>query len=126
MPRVLHRYPLYDVRPVDSDTLKAWCQVSATTRELWRVRLRNVEGGELGTPQGDRSMTWLVALLRTLPEDGFAFIGLETNLDQHGRHVGDILCPDGTYLSLQALRSGFYWTRKRDGTQTPPSTVSPS
>ena len=59
------QYGMTEIHAVDSDTLTAWVNVSTELRQLWRIRLRGIEGGEFNTPEGMRAKALLE---RTLAE----------------------------------------------------------
>jgi hypothetical protein len=60
-----HLNPIYDVRIIDSDTIIGWLQVAPNVRIQERIRIKHVEGGELGTPEGMAGRAHL-ALIWTL------------------------------------------------------------
>jgi endonuclease YncB( thermonuclease family) len=109
------RYPVTEIRVVDSDTLEAWVRVSTRTRELWRIRLSGIEGGELPTPEGLRGKLILEKIIAARRDRFCHFIGLETILDKYGRHVGDIMFPPDELLTVVMFRGGHFWHRKRTG-----------
>ena len=115
-------FPLFDLRAVDGDTIECWCGISAEIRQLWRVRLKGIEGGELDTEPGLAAWHALKQFLQTQPTHGYHFVGLETVKDQHGRHVGDILTPTGHMLTSALYETGFFWRRPR---RRCPSTTQP-
>lgn len=113
------QFELTDIRVIDSDTVEAWVQVSFEIRQRWRIRIRGVEGGELGTDQGLAGQFALQTLLLDYVVDRPHYVGLESVKDQFGRHVGDIRLPDGQLLSLRLLAGKTHWRRDRDGTEHP-------
>tara|TARA_Y100000310_G_scaffold3699_2_gene4576 strand:+ start:431 stop:814 length:384 start_codon:yes stop_codon:yes gene_type:complete len=115
MKMLLHPYPCYEIYPIDSDTLKCWVQVGKTTRELWRVRLKRIEGGELGTEEGGKGLNILAALIRDKSELSARYFGNPDELDKYGRHVGDIEFEDGSRLVPALIAYGHHWTRLRNG-----------
>jgi len=116
-------YSAHDLHAVDGDTLTAWVQLSSELRQLWRIRIRGVEGGELPTPAGLRAKVILDNTLRDHSQHTANFIGLETVRDQFGRRVGDIIFGNGQLLSLLLLKSGAFWRRDRDGTEHLPASL---
>jgi endonuclease YncB( thermonuclease family) len=120
------QYPMFDIHAVDGDTLTAWVQISAEVRQLWRIRIRGVEGGELPTERGLRAKVILENTLRDHSEQTANFIGLETVRDQFGRRVGDVFFANGQILSLMLLKSGAFWRRDRNGTQHLPNSQGES
>jgi endonuclease YncB( thermonuclease family) len=119
MKTVTLQFSLHDMRVIDSDTVEAWVQVSYDIRQRWRIRLRGIEGGELGTEAGARGEFQMNRYLFNDPILQPHFIGMESVRDQHGRHVGDIRLPDGQLLTLVLLKDGTHWRRDRDGTEHP-------
>jgi len=112
-----HPYPCFELYPIDSDTLTCWVQVGKTTRELWRVRLKRIEGGELDTPEGAKGLDILAALIRDKSELSAHYFGNVDELDKYGRHVGDIAFEDGSRLVPALIAYGHHWTRLRNGTE---------
>jgi len=112
-----HPYPCTELYPIDSDTLKVWVQISKTTRELWRVRLKKIEGGELDTLDGAKGLNILAAMIRDKAHLHAHYFGNVDELDKFGRHVGDIEFEDGSRLVAALLAYGHHWVRDRDGTE---------
>lgn len=107
--------PLHGIRVIDSDTVEAWAEVSWDLRQLWRIRLQGIEGGELGTDQGERGKLALEALLENGRGCDVRFVGNSKSLDLHGRRVGDIVV-DGLIRVTTVLREiGTHWHRTRSG-----------
>lgn len=102
------------VRVIDGDTLEAWVQVSHEVRQLWRIRLKGVEGGELPTEQGLRATSLLQMTIQEHGKGGLCYVGMETVKDQFGRHVGDIRFADGTLCTRRLIETGAYWRRSRN------------
>ena len=116
-----HPYRVFDIRIVDSDTLEAWVQIDRETRHLWRIRLKGVEGGELGEPEGMKGVKVLYAILEENERGAMSFFGNPNAKDKYGRHVGDIEFQDGTKLCSCLLISGHHWRRDRDGKEYKPT-----
>tara|TARA_R100001530_G_scaffold46547_1_gene35007 strand:- start:313 stop:696 length:384 start_codon:yes stop_codon:yes gene_type:complete len=110
-----HPYPATELYPIDSDTLTAWVQISKTHRELWRIRLKKIEGGELGTDEGGKGLNILAAIIRDKSHLTAHFFGNPDELDLHGRHVGDIVFEDGSRLVDALMAFGHHWVRLRNG-----------
>ena len=117
MKTVQVKFELREIRVVDSDTLECWCRVSFDILQRWRIRIRGVEGGELGTDQGLAGQFALQELLAREVPDLPHFVGLESVRDQFGRHVGDVMLRGNRMLSLELLKGKTHWRRDRDGTQ---------
>lgn len=102
-------------RVVDSDTLVIWLEVSPDIRHRCRLRLKGVEGGELGTVEGEAGRFELLNVigkhtsLLTYLESG------EREFDRYGRRVGHIRYEDGTLLVDKLLAAGHHWRRGRSG-----------
>ena len=111
--RIIKPYQISEIRFVDSDTLEGWVRISSTLHELWRIRLRGIEGGEKGTPEGDHAETHLRRILDENRDCPLHFLGLESVRDQYGRRVGDLVLADGKLLTLTLLATGAYWRRDR-------------
>ena len=112
-----HPFPCFEIYPVDSDTLTAWVQISKTHRELWRIRLKKIEGGELDIVEGIKGRDILAALIRDKSEFHAHFFGNPEELDLHGRHVGDIEFEDGSRIVSALMAFGHHWVRLRNGTE---------
>jgi endonuclease YncB( thermonuclease family) len=110
-----HTLLVYEVRVVDSDTLSAWVEISDEIRQLWRIRLRGIEGGEADTPEGTIGSVILSNLLLERQQLSPHFIGNPKARDQHGRHVGDIGWTSGENLTCLLLAQGHHWHRNREG-----------
>jgi endonuclease YncB( thermonuclease family) len=108
-------YPIVDIYPIDSDTVKAWVQISRTNRELWRVRLKGIEGGELDSVEGIKGRDILASIVRDKHHLKAHFHGNENTLDKYGRHVGDIAFEDGSRLCDALIAYGHHWRRERSG-----------
>lgn len=121
-------FTLHDVRVVDSDTIEAWVQVHRDVRLRWRIRLRGVEGGELGTATGARGTLALASHLERHAAAGLWLDDDGSTLDNHGRHVTDVTLPNGRSLTSTLLAGGTHWTRKRSTTEAQGETsyVQPS
>jgi endonuclease YncB( thermonuclease family) len=104
-------------RIVDSDTLLVWLRVGPDIKQRIRLRLKGVEGGELGTDEGARGAMALQLALRDLVTGPFSFHGNIETRDQHGRIVGDLMDVDGKLLTLTLLASGAHWRRSRAGVE---------
>ena len=111
-------YPVSELYPIDSDTLKAWVQIDKTTRHLWRIRLKGVEGGELDTAEGQLGRDILASLIRDKEVQTATFFGNVDCLDKYGRHVGDIEFQDGSRLCNALIVYGHHWKRDRTGRET--------
>lgn len=121
MATVIHRNcTLHDVRAVDGDTVQCWLEFYRHVRVRVRIRLPGIEGGELNTSEGERAKL----LLQRFLDDRKAIIPWLTTdpgtTDQHGRIVSDIAWHTGETLVALCLRTGYWWRRKRDGTQDRP------
>lgn len=117
-----HPYRIFDIRIIDSDTLEAWVEIDRETRHLWRLRLKGVEGGELGEPEGMKGVQVLSTILMEYDHNTKWFFGNPNAKDKYGRHVGDIEFGNGTKLCALLLLSGHHWRRDRDGTEHKPTT----
>ena len=116
-----HPYPVLDIYPIDSDTIKAWVQISKTNREMWRIRLKGIEGGEIDTVEGLKGRDILASIVRDKHHLSAHFHGNENTLDKYGRHVGDIAFEDGSQLVDALLGYGHHWKRTRSGKETRPT-----
>ena len=110
-----HPYPITEIYPIDSDTIKAWVEISDTHRELWRIRLKGIEGGELGTEEGTKGTDILAALVRDKYHLHAHYFGNPKTLDKYGRHVGDIEFEDGSRLAEALKAYGHPWLKLRTG-----------
>ena len=110
-----HPNPCFDLYPVDSDTLTAWVEVGRQTREKWRIRLKGIEGGEIGTQEGTKGVDIVARLIADKFHLAAHFHGNPNELDKYGRHVGDIAFEDGSKLCSALMAYGHHWRRLRDG-----------
>lgn len=114
-------YRVIGHRVIDGDTIEGWIVVSPGVAIRERVRLRGIEGGELGTIEGTRAKHLLTL---TLDAPGSTPLRLRSTLesrDNHGRLVADFTLATGESLCETLLRSGQYWRRdayKPDPDQT--------
>jgi hypothetical protein len=111
-------YQVFELYPIDSDTLKAWVQIDKTTRHLWRIRLKGVEGGELDTAEGHLGRDILASLIRDKLGQAAHFFGNVDCLDKYARHVGDIQFQDGSRLCGALIAYGHHWRKDRTGKET--------
>ena len=109
------RYPVFEIRVVDGDTLAGWVEVARHCRLYRRVRLVHVEGGELPSQEGLRAQAFLSQQLANLGGDGWWVVGNEASVDKYGRWVADLASPACPSLVALLLRSGVYWRRDRTG-----------
>jgi len=119
-------YPVFEMYPIDSDTIKAWVQIDKTTRHRWIVRLKGVEGGELDTAEGHLGRDILASLIRDKSGQSATFFGNVDCKDKYGRHVGDIEFSDGSRLCGALIAYGHHWRKDRTGKETrnhKPSTI---
>ena len=113
-----HPYPVFEIYPIDSDTIKAWVEIDKTTRHMWRIRLKGIEGGEKDTPEGCVGLNILAGLIRDKYHMHAHFFCNVNSLDKYGRHVGDIQFEDGARLAEACLAFGHHWRRDRSGKET--------
>jgi len=111
-------YLMFELYPIDSDTIKAWVQIDKSTRHLWRIRLKGVEGGELDTAEGQLGRDILAAMVRDKHMMVATFFGNVECLDKYGRHVGDVKFEDGSYLCKALMAYGHHWKKDRTGKET--------
>ena len=114
--RSLQKHIVTELRVIDGDTLEGWLTLGYRCRLLTRLRLRDVEGGELGTFQGERAVVVLNKILYQRRDQAMSWIGGEKIHDRYGRNVGDIQFADGKLLTLLLLDTGAYTLRDRTGT----------
>lgn len=107
--------PLHGIRVIDSDTVEAWAEVSWDLRQLWRIRLQGIEGGELGTEQGETGKLALKTLMDGSWGCDIRFLGNSKSLDLHGRRVGDIVIDGRLRVSTRLKEQGTHWHRTRSG-----------
>ena len=112
-----HPYQITEIYPIDSDTITAWVQISDTNREKWRIRLKGIEGGELGTMDGTKGVDIVAALVRDKYHLKAWFFGNIKTLDKYGRHVADIEFEDGSRIVSALMAFGHHWVRLRNGTE---------
>lgn len=113
-----HPYPVTEIYPVDSDTITAWVEVGDHTREKWRIRLKGVEGGEIGTDEGTKGEDILAAMISDKYHFHAHFFGNPKTLDKYGRHVGNIEFEDGSRLCEMLKAYGHHWLKDRTGKET--------
>jgi len=113
-----HPHPATDLYPVDSDTITAWIQIGDHTKEKWRIRLKGIEGGELGTDEGTKGEDIVAALIRDKYHLAAHFHGNPKTLDKYGRHVGDIAFEDGSFMCAALKAFGHHWRKDRTGKET--------
>jgi len=113
-----HPYPITEIYPIDSDTVKAWVEISDTHRERWIIRLKGIEGGELGSEEGTKGVDIVAALVRDKFHLSAWFFGNPKTLDKYGRHVGDISFDDGSRMVAALMAFGHHWHRDRTGKET--------
>jgi len=114
--RSLQKHIVTELRVIDGDTLEGWLNIGHHLRLLTRLRLRGIEGGELGTPEGERARAILNEILHARRDQAMCWIGGEKFRDRYGRNVGDIQFDDGKLLTLMLLETGAYTLRNRHGT----------
>ena len=112
-------YTVRELWPIDSDTLTAWVDVATGVRLKWRIRLRRIEGGEMDSAEGQLGRDVVARILANIDHEGASFFGNVDELDQFGRHVGDILFKDGSKLVGHLMSNGHHWIRERNGLQRP-------
>lgn len=110
-----HPYPVTELYPIDGDTITAWVEISKTHREQWRIRLKGIEGGELGTTDGAKAVDIVAAFIRDKWHMTAHYFGNPNTLDKYGRHVGDIEFEDGSRLCAALMAYGHHWKRLRNG-----------
>jgi len=113
-------YEISEIEIVDSDTIKGWCHVDRTVRVLWRIRLKRIEGGELGTVDGLKGSEIVRRILADQEGIPSWFHGNPNELDLHGRHVGDIEWANGVRLTAALMAAGHHWRRERNGREWRP------
>jgi len=113
-----HPYQITEIYPIDSDTITAWVQISDTNREKWRIRLKGIEGGELGTMDGTKGVDIVAALVRDKYHLKAWFFGNIKTLDKYGRHVADIEFEDGSRMCAALMAFGHHWRKDRTGKET--------
>lgn len=104
-------------RVVDSDTLLVWLEATPDVRVRYRVRIKGIEGGELGTEEGAAGMAHMAEVTTQMAEGEMHWEGAYGTKDQHGRLVGDIFDAEGQRLSGRLLQSSTHWHRTRSGLQ---------
>ncbi len=113
-----HPYQVFELYPIDSDTVKAWVQIEKETRHYWRIRLKGVEGGELDTAEGQLGKDILAAMIRDTYHLEAHYFGNPNTKDKYGRHVGDIEFQDGSRLCDRLKAYGHHWKKDRSGKET--------
>lgn len=118
--RLTDDLPVLRARVIDGDTIEAWIIISHEVAVQYRIRLRGLEGGELGTPEGARSKLLLEQMLKSSADCVVFFRGHLANRDNHGRLVGDFIIANGASLCQSLLNTGAY--RRRTAYAEPEST----
>jgi endonuclease YncB( thermonuclease family) len=113
----LQRPRLWIDRVVDSDTLVVWLEATPDVRVRYRVRIKGIEGGELGTEEGAAGMARMAEVTAIISQGELHWQGAYGNKDQHGRLVGDIFDAEGQRLSARLLQCPTHWHRTRSGIQ---------
>lgn len=113
----VRRPRLWVERVVDSDTLLVWLEATPDVRVRYRVRIKGIEGGELGTEEGAAGKAHMAEVVAEISQGDLHWEGAYGNKDQHGRLVGDIFDEEGQRLSARLLQSSTHWHRTRSGLQ---------
>lgn len=113
----VRRPRLWIERVVDSDTLLVWLEATPDVRVRYRVRIKGIEGGELGTEEGAAGMAHMAEVAAEISQGELHWEGAYGNKDQHGRLVGDVFDAEGQRLSARLLQGTKHWRRTRSGIQ---------
>ena len=108
---------LWIERVIDSDTLLVWLEATPDVRVRYRVRIKGIEGGELGTEEGAAGMARMAEVAAEIATGELHWEGAYGTKDQHGRLVGDIFDAEGQRISGRLLQGTTHWHRTRSGLQ---------
>lgn len=108
-------FRVWSIRVVDSDTIEGWVQIDPKNAQLWRIRLKRVEGGELNTEEGMAGKASLAEELCKDPFGEFWISGNPYDFDKYGRHVCEIVDRYGVSLNTRLIEKGTHWRRTRSG-----------
>lgn len=119
---------VHEIRPIDGDTIIAWVDAGHDVRVKRRIRIKGIEGGELGTDQGENAHVVLTCVLAQQVNQAAYLTHSPGSLDKYGRIVSDILFANGQLLTLLLLAEGAHWQwsgKKSDERRSGPPSSPP-